>query len=174
MNLKTITASQIGVILALLFISVLIIIRVSRNKEDKFEQITGLNISDTVVFIKKTDTYFPFEGEYSLVFKTTKKQIEKWVKGKPAWGNEIWNKGQIPFDIGMSVQFNFQEGVSVASNQDEKKFYSGDKELEKLLNDSTNYYVFKEDCCPDLRFNDGQLLILNSKTQMVYYSGWNY
>jgi hypothetical protein len=169
-----INAFQIGVILALLFICVVIVLKKTKTKEDKFEDITGLNISDSVSFITKKDTYFVFEGEYSLVLKTTKKQIKKWINERPPWDNKSWNKGPIPFDIGIGVQFNFKDGVARVTNEDGKEFYSGDTDLETLLNDSTSYYVFKEDCCPDLRFHDGQLLILQPNTQMVYYSGWNY
>jgi len=149
---------------------------VADDSKTEFQKRTGLQFSDVAQNIKETDTYFPHEGEYSIVFKTTQSQIDSWLKGNPPWGNLHWRIGQIPHEVGMQCQFNFSDRVGVSSYSDGRKVYSGDKELENLLNDTTNYYVFREDCCPEngLRFHDGALLIVQPRTKFVYYSKWNY
>jgi len=143
----------------------------------EFQNRTGLKLTDSTFNLAGADTYFPHEGEYSIVFKTTPSQIEAWLKNTPPWGNEHWTVGPIPHEIGIACQFSFSDRVGVGISRDGKKSYSGDKNLESLLNDNTNYYVFREDCCkdqPDLRFHDGALLIIQPHTKMVYYSNWNY
>jgi hypothetical protein len=147
------------------------------NPKKEFQQRTGLLISDSTFNVDSRDTYFPHEGEYSIVFKTTESQIRKWLDTTPPWNNSTWLKGQIPHEIGIACQFNFPERVGVGGSQNDKRVYIGDKDLENLLNDTTNYYSYREDCCTDdseLRFHDGALLIIQPKTRMIYYSNWNY
>jgi hypothetical protein len=146
------------------------------NPKLEFQKRTGLRLADSTFNLANTDTYFPHEGEYSIVFKTTQSQIEAWLKDSPPWNNKNWRTGQIPHGVGIACQFNFPGRVGVATTQDGRKIYSGDKKLEQLLNDTTNNYVYREDCCSDdqLRFRDGALLIIQPKTKMVYYSNWNY
>jgi len=147
------------------------------NPQREFQRRTGLLISDSTFNVDSQDTYFPHEGEYSIVFKTTESQITKWLEARPPWNNLTWHKGQIPHQIGIACQFNFPERVGVTTNRNGKKYYNGDKDLEDLLNDTTNYYSYREDCCTDdekLRFHDGALLIIQPKTRMIYYSNWNY
>jgi hypothetical protein len=147
------------------------------DKKAEFQKRTSLIIEDSIFNIGGADTYFPHEGEYSIVFKTTEHQIKKWLTNNPPWNNATWSVGQIPHEIGIACQFNFPERVGVGSNQDGKKSYSGNKDLEKLLNDTTNYYAFRKDCCNDdidAGVNDGALIIIQQSTNMVYYSNWNY
>lgn len=149
---------------------------VDDDAKTEFEKRTGLELSDSTINLKETDTYFPHEGEYSIVFRTSPHQIETWLKSRPPWKNQNWRRGQIPHEVGMQCQFNFPDRVGVSSFRDGTKSYTGDKDLENLLNDSTNYYVFREDCCPEngLNFHDGALLIMQPGTGLVYYSNWNY
>jgi len=147
------------------------------DPKKEFERRTDLVISDSIFNIDSRNTYFPHEGEYSIVFKTTDSQIRKLLVTTPPWTNLTWHKGQIPHQIGIACQFNFPERVGVGTNLNGKKEYIGNKDLENLLNDTTNYYCYREDCCTDdedLRFHDGALLIIQPKTKMIYYSNWNY
>lgn len=141
----------------------------------EFQARTGLE-PGAAFDVVATDTYFAGEGEYSIVFRTTQEQIDTWLKNNPPWKNERWRTGQVPHQIGICCQFNFPERVAVSGSKESGQTYRGDKDLEQLLNDTTNYYVFREDCCNDerLRFHDGALLIIQPRTKMVYYSHWNY
>ncbi len=142
-----------------------------------FEKRTGLSISNSISNIDVNDNYELMEGEFSIVFKTSESQIKHWLSGKPPWNNIKWHKGQIPHKLGASVKFNFADGVGLGIYNNGESIYLGDKDLVKLLNDTTNYYSYVEDCCPDqkgLRFHDGRLLILQPRTRMVYYSVWDF
>ncbi|SFA59886.1 hypothetical protein SAMN04488511_12419 [Pedobacter suwonensis] len=142
-----------------------------------FEDRTGLSISDSISNVKATDNYELLEGEFSIVFKTTQSQINSWLKGSPPWNNLKWHKGKIPPEIGVAAQFNFPERVGLEASDDGEATYFGDENLIKLLNDTTNYYSYVEDCCAaekDLRFHDGRLLILQPHTKMIYYAVWNF
>src|SRR5688572_4290471 len=111
-----------------------------------FEQRTDLEVTQASEKIDRTDTRAFGEGEYSIVFKTTPKQIETWLNGKPPWDNPRWTNGPIPHKLGIACQFNFPNRVGVTGSADGAKSYSGDKELEQLLNDSATYYAFRFDC----------------------------
>ena len=143
-----------------------------------FEERTGLSVRDSISNIVETDGYEFNEGEYSIVFKTTDSQIKSWVDDRPPWENNKWHRGQIPHGIGIAVKFNFPEGTG--SSTDDRgitRYEIGDENLIKLLNDTTNYYSYVEDCCPkdkDLRFHDGRLLILQPRTKMIYYAVWDF
>ena len=142
-----------------------------------FEKRTGLSISDSISNIDVNDNYELLEGEFSIVFKTSESQINSWLSGKPPWNNIKWHKGQIPHKLGVSVKFNFADRVGLGIYDNGESIYLGDKDLVKLLNDTTNYYSYVEDCCPDqkgLRFHDGRLLILQPRTRMVYYAVWDF
>ncbi|QDW25926.1 hypothetical protein FFJ24_014290 [Pedobacter sp. KBS0701] len=149
----------------------------SSEPKTVFEERTGLSISDSISNIKVTDNYELQEGEFSIVFKTTESQINSWLNSSPPWNNLKWHKGQIPPGIGIATQFNFPERVGLATNDDGKTTYFGDENLIKLLNDTTNYYSYVEDCCSDekgLRFHDGRLLILQPHTRMIYFATWDF
>lgn len=148
----------------------------SSDPKTVFEERTGLSISDSISNIRVTDSYELLEGDFSIVFKTTKSQINSWLNNSPPWKNLKWHKGQIPPEIGIAVRFNFPEGVASVSSDNGKNTYFGDENLIKLLNDTTNYYSYVEDCCSGekgLRFHDGRLLILQPHTRMIYYTVWD-
>ena len=65
----------------------------SNNPKTEFQRRTGLLISDSTFNVDSKDTYFPHEGEYSIVFKTTESQIRKWLDTAPPWNNSFWYKG---------------------------------------------------------------------------------
>ena len=79
--------------------------------------------------------------------------------------------------MGGAVKFNFPEGVGYSTDDKGNRSYIGNDNLMKLLNDTTNYYTYVEDCCPKdkgLRFHDGRLLILQPRTKMIYYAVWDF
>ncbi len=162
------------------YIYLLILVLSSCSSSDPktvFEERTGLSIRDSIYNVKVTDNYELQEGEFSIVFKTNDTQIKSWQNSRPPWNNVKWHKGQIPHHIGIAVHFNFPEGVGYGTDDNGKSFYDEDNDLTKLFNDTTNYYSYVEDCCPDdpgLRFHDGRLLILQPRTRMVYYAVWDF
>jgi len=161
----------------LILIISLLSVSCSSNPKDIFEDRTGLKIDQPIFGIKETDTYGIHEGEYSIVFRSTEGQIKTWLKGNPPWNNKKWNKGAIPHVMGGAFQLNFPESVGLAFPDKGTPFYMGDKGLVKLLNDTSNYYSYIEDCCPKdnkLRFHDGRILIIQPQTKMVYYAVWDY
>lgn len=160
-----------------IFVCTILLLLACNSPRHRFEKSTGLTIKAPVLYFLAKDTYGIIEGEYSVVLKTTKDQIDQWLKNTPPWENRKWSKGPVPAELGANAQFNFPRRVGYGIDRDGKTVYSGDKNLAALLNDPATYYVFKELCCPDkegLRFHDGCLLILQPTTQMVYYSNWNY
>jgi len=144
---------------------------------DDFINRTGLKFIDSAYNIENRNTYSFNEGEYSLVFKITKSQLNAWLNSTPPWENRIWTKGPIPHEIGIACQFNFPDRVGVGTDKRGIEDYYGDENLKRLLNDSTNFFTVREDCCPGedrLRFHAGALLILSPSSNMVYYSNWKY
>ena len=142
-----------------------------------FERRTKLEVADSPEKVVSTDTHAFGEGEYRIVFKTTSKQIQMWLNGKPPWGNPRWTKGPIPHKLGIACQFNFPDRVAVAGPMEGSGSYSGDKDLERLYNDTTTYYAFRFDCCNatiNRQYEAGALIILQPLTGMVYYSNWSY
>jgi hypothetical protein len=149
----------------------------SSTPKEIFEERTGLKISDSIKNVDVVDNYEIREGEFSIVFKTTENQIKLWLDSGPPWENAKWQKGKIPYEIGVAVKFNFPDGVSAGIYDNGESMYFGNEALIKLLNDSTNYYSFVEDCCPKekgLRFHNGRLLIIQPQTKMVYFQHWDF
>ncbi|WP_207420260.1 hypothetical protein [Desertivirga brevis] len=149
----------------------------SDDPKSTFAERTGLTISESTSNLVVTDGYAFLSGEYSIVFRTTNSQIKKWLASAPPWNNGRWHKGSIPHNIGVACQFNFKERVGLVETEKGEKWYYGDDDLSKLLNDTTNYFSYVEDCCSNdkgLRFHDRRLLIIQPATKMVYYSVWDY
>lgn len=145
-----------------------------------FENRTGLKITDSIYNITEKDTYFPHEGELSIVFNTTQPQIENWIKQSPPWDNPVWNTGKVPAYI-LNCNFGLDGGVSksIFSYKDgtTDTVYQGDSVLINLINNDNNAWVSKEYCCEDdslFRYHDGQLLIIEKDKNKVWYSNWNY
>jgi hypothetical protein len=147
--------------------------------EEKFKKCTDLNINDTIYNIKETDTYFPLEGEYSLVFNTTEKQINEWIKNKPPWNNKKWQKGPRPYNV---LNCNFGLGgtgryIKTDTKGNVDTVYTNKNKLFGFLTKDNFIYVSREFCCPNdsnLRYHNGQLLILEVDSNKIWYSNWDY
>jgi hypothetical protein len=149
-----------------------------KSEEEYFTTVTGLEITDSIQIISESDSYYIGEGEYSLIFKTSKNQIEKWISEKPPWGLGEWQRDTVDFNIGFHCSFGTQEGSPSLSTTNGTTNYSGNDEAIKILSDTNNHYSFQEICCPEqgdaLRFHNGTLLIIKPNKKTVYLSVWDY
>lgn len=147
-------------------------------KQD-FKKETGLTIQYPIKAVHKNDTYFVTEGEYSIVFKTTSNQVHKWLTSSPPWKEGKWEHGSIPGQIGMHCKFYFPAGTGLIKKGTGQWVYAENNALTQMLNDTSNYYTFRERCCPEsgseeLRFHKGDLLVLQTDSNKVWYSSWDY
>lgn len=146
--------------------------------KESFETRTGLKVTDTIFNIIENDTYFPHEGEYSLVFSTTSKQINYWITNESPWGKE-WKDGPIPHHI---MNCNFGLGgvgmyIRTDSNGKVDTVYTNKNKIYWFLTEKNFKYVSEEFCCPNdsnLRYHNGRLLILEIDSNKVWYSNWDY
>ncbi|MBV6644196.1 MAG: hypothetical protein KI790_02030 [Cyclobacteriaceae bacterium] len=115
-----------------------------------FEERTGLLLTSPQQHLIEKDTYFPLEGEYSQVFTVTSEQIDIWKNGPPPW-DATWLTGKIPSEL----TDKFENGENISGN---------------------TILSFREFCCDDenMRFHNGQVLILELDKQKVWYANWDY
>jgi len=116
-----------------------------------FEERTGLTLTSEQENLIERDTYFPHEGEYSQVFNVTSKQIETWTTGEPPWNSSDWLTGSLP----SYLTDKFENGNTISENV---------------------IYALNELCCEDrdLRFHNGQALVLELDQHKVWYVNWDY
>ena len=116
-----------------------------------FEDRTGLTLTTEQKNLVEKDTYFLQEGEYSQEFNVTREQIETWTAGEPPWNASNWRTGSIP----SYLTDKFENGNAISENA---------------------IYAFHELCCEDknLRFHNGQALILEPDQKKVWYVNWDY
>jgi hypothetical protein len=147
------------------------------NMKQEFERKTGLTVVGSFLELPNNSDSFPHEGEHSIVFQTTEKQFSDWLAIKAPWNIGKWKKGSIPHNIGIACQFGFKNRVGVSTDSTGRKHYTGNKDLERLLNDTALYYAYRIDCCEQTEesaVSKGALLVLSPKTKTVYYSNWSY
>ena len=160
----------------LTFLSCLLFLLSCQNTVTEFKKDTGLSVSEPIEEVYTKDTYGIWEGEYSIVFKTTPSQIQNWIASSPPWNAEKWQHGAIPYEMGGGrSKFYFSDGVGWAGNK--YVSFANNEELLQMLNDTSNYFISKERCCSDnsnLRFHRGNILILQTSKNRVWYSVWDY
>lgn len=94
------------------------------------------------------------------------------MAGRPApWTGE-WKRGPIPEEIGFHGRFG-GSGISYGSTNG-KWSYSGNKKLIQLLSSKQVWHAESDRCSGTMEWHNGNLLIIDPKTNKVWLSVWDW
>jgi hypothetical protein len=79
----------------------------------------------------------------------------------------------VPTEIGFHCSFG-SYGVAPVNADGVKVGYEGGSELERILSSNQIWYVAKERCCENLRWHNGNLLVIDFANNRVWLSIWDF
>lgn len=127
-----------------------------------FHHDTGLTWPSEARIIRRGDTH----GNFFLVFQVDEATIRRWLSKSAPWGGP-WRSGPVPGEIGYHTTFGF-EPTSM-------KYYTNrDGELVRLLGSSHIWYAARERGSGQIRWHNGDLLIVDPRTRLVWLSVWDW
>ena len=142
---------------------------VDPSPQERFKKLTQLEVKDSLELLKFENDYLLLEGHYWAVFATTPNQIEHFLAQAAPWESEKWQEGPPPYNIR-------SHAVPYLSER-----FADDVALdEELLGAAQTYKGMYHACarirCPDEDnpCENGNLLIVNTQNNQVYFKYWDY
>ena len=118
-----------------------------KNEAQAFNESSGLKLPDDAQIIESCDNHGGFhgDGEYYIVFDTSKEKIDKYLQTNP-WESQ-WQKQPVPQDI------SFRTGLT--------EIYAN------IFESSDVWYVTTGE-------SNGKLMVIDPSKNRVFYSQWDF
>jgi hypothetical protein len=132
--------------------------RVVEDPASEFTEYTGFVWPDSANLVVVGDDHGGFhgDGEFYLVFDVERDTLEKWLSVNPPWGDPEWQEGAVPNDIAGHCSFGGNSTHSTA------------------LSSPDNIYCAQDFKISSIPWHNGRVLAINTKTERVYLSWWDF
>jgi hypothetical protein len=144
--------------------------------QETFTQNTGLPWPRDVRDVTFAENRVPLLGDglFYVVFTVPPSLIDHWVLSEPPWGSPEWQRGPIPPEIGWNCGFGFTAPtVRQATPNGPQEYSGGDPQILAILTSPDIWFAARDRGPANNPWHNGDLLILDPKTDVVRYCNWD-
>ena len=145
----------------------------------RFCWLTGLRVPFGAKDLRTADDHGGFhgDGEYYAVFKTEDRTVQSWLAKPAPWSRQKWEKGPVPPHAGLHAGFGHHgTGMSVvrsANGSTREEYFGGSPEIMAVLQSSNVWFSCRARGPKDMPWYNGDLIILDPNSSMVWLSSWD-
>lgn len=145
----------------------------------EFTHFTGLELPESAIVVSSGDVSIDFlgDGEFYLVFEVDHATLKQWLAESPPWNQGGWDRDPVQTDIRWRCGFGISgmgadpAGGGPYRNPDKT---IGQRAREQVLSSKHSWYVARESCCEEARWEIGEILIIDLEHNRVWYSSWKF
>lgn len=149
--------------------------RVITDPVSEFQQSTGLTLPVSASVVSSGDVWIDFlgDGEFYLVFEVNPTTLEQWLDQPPPWEQSEWKRGPISADLVWHGSFGVggMSGDPAGGGPDHK---ISELEVEQVFESKQVWYVDRGTTHDEMRWRNGQVLIIDPEHNRVWYSSWKF
>jgi hypothetical protein len=142
---------------------------------EEFEKVTGLTtIPSSTQIIIAEDTHGGLQGDGTIciALKVKHDVLGGWTNNLPPWSVDIWGRGPVPSEIGVNCSMQSRPLWTISDSKGAKK-YGGDQQLRELLESQDIWYVAKNRGPSTIPWHNGNLLVIDTKTDTAWLFVWD-
>ena len=139
------------------------------NPIGEFEKVTGLSCPASTQPVLSEDTHGGFHGDGKLYIALRAKQevVEGWLADRPPWDAQQWRRGPVPIEIGIHCSLPGRRIWSISGK------YEGDQQSRELLESEHVWYAAKDRGPSSIRWHNGSLLLIDTKSDTAWLFVWD-